>query len=122
MLISKRSRRKSSAFESKFRHGHGIEFPLRQYLRCREELVSLAVQTGLWLTCLVTLIMFGKSLNDLFLDYGAHLSPAYRWLALAFLFLFILSVFRRIYYKVVDMKEIRREMARLKEEFRGTEP
>ena len=101
MLISKRSRRTSRSFESKFRLGSGVEFPLRQYLRCREEIISLVVQTGLWLTFLVTLVLFGRTLNDLFLNHGEHLSPVYRWMALGLLFLFILSVLRRLYYKVM---------------------
>ena len=121
MLISKRSRRKSTTFESKFRQSSGVEFPLRQYLRCREELGSVGVQCGLWLTFTGSLILFGRTLNDLFLNHGAHLSPVYRWAALAVLFVFILSVLRRLYYKVVDIKEILREMARLKEEIRDPE-
>ena len=121
MLISKRSRRKSNAFESKFRQGSGGEFPLRQYLRCREELVSLGVQGGLWLTFTVILILFGRTLDDLFQVHGEHLNPVYHWSALGLLFVFILSVLRRLYYKLLEMKEIRREMASLKKEFRGPE-
>ncbi|MBU8870330.1 MAG: hypothetical protein KOO60_05600 [Gemmatimonadales bacterium] len=121
MLISKRSRRKSILFQSRFQQGSGVEFPLRQYLRCREELVSEGVQGGLWVVFGVTLIFFGRTLNDMFLNHGDHLSPMYRWAALGTLFVFILSVLRRLYYKVVDMKEIRREMERLKMEFRGPE-
>ena len=40
MLISKRSRRKSDVFESRFREAGGADFPLRQYLRCREDFAS----------------------------------------------------------------------------------
>lgn len=121
MLISKRSRRRSETFESKFRQGAGVDFPLRQYLRAREEVVSVVVQAVLLLAFVVTLIVFGRTLNELFLHHGANLNPAFRWLALGALFVFILSVCRRIYYKVVDIKEIRREMAHLKEEFRHDE-
>jgi uncharacterized membrane protein (DUF106 family) len=121
MLISKRSRRQSSTFESKFRTGSGIEFPLRQYLRCREEFISLAFQAALLSAFTFTLILFGGTLNDLFNNHGAHLNPLFRWLAFAVLFVFIVSILRRIYYKVAEMKEIRREMARLKEQFRHPE-
>lgn len=117
MLISKRSRRSSTTFQSKFRQSSGVEFPLRQYLRCREELVSLCVHCVLWIVFTVSLILFGRTLNDLFLNHGDHLNPIYRWMALAILFVFILSVLRRLYYKVMDIKEIRAEMARLKKQF-----
>jgi len=39
-------------------------------------------------------------------------------LALAALFVFIVSVLRRLYIKIATIREIRREMTRLKEEFR----
>ena len=121
MLISKRSRRRSQTFESKFRLGSGVEFPLRQYLRCREEFISLVVQAGLLLVFTGTLILFGRTLNVLFLNHGDHLNPVFRWMGLAALLVFVLSILRRFYYKLVELKEIRREMARLKEQFRHPE-
>lgn len=121
MLISKRSRRRSDTFESKFRTGAGIEFPLRQYLRCREELISLGFQAALLAAFSITLALFGRTLNDLFSNHGSHLNPMFRWVAFAALFVFIISVLRRIYFKVAEMKEIRGEMSRLKEQFRHPE-
>ena len=122
MLISKRSRRKSETFESKFRTGEGVDFPLRQYLRCREEAVSLVVQAILFLVFAVTLSLFGRTLNALFRTHGADLNPIFRWVALGALFLFIVSVLRRLYNKVIEIREVRREMTRLQEEFRQSEP
>ena len=121
MLISKRSRSKSDAFESRFKTGEGVEFPLRQYLRCREELVSLAVQAVLLVVFAVTLTLFGRTLNGLFITHGADLKPVFRWLALGALFVFIVSVLRRLYNKIMEMREVRGEMTRLKEEFRQSE-
>lgn len=122
MLISKKSRRKSDTFESRFRTGEGADFPLRQYLRCREELIAQFVQGLLLLVFAVTLALFARPLNALFERHGADLSPLWRWMALGALFLFIVSVLRRLYGRVTEIREIRREMARLKDEFSSSEP
>ncbi len=122
MLISKRSRRRSEMFESRFRSAEGSDFPVRQYLRCREEIASEAVQAALMLVFAVTLALFGRPLWTLFERHGANLSPLYKWMALAALFVFIVSVLRRLYIKIMIIREIRREMTRLQEEFRHSEP
>ncbi len=119
MLISKRSRRKSEVFSSRFRDGSGAGFPLRQYLRCREDFTSGLVHTLLTVAFIVTLIVFGRTLGHLFDSHGEHLSPWYKWAAMGLMGLFVLSVLRRLYYKVMELKEIRQEMARLQSVFRG---
>ena len=118
MLISKRSRRKSTVFESRFRAGPGTDFPLRQYLRCREDFSSGLVHTLLIVAFIVTLVVFARSLGLLFDSQGAHLNPWYKRGALVLMGLFVLSVLRRLYYKVMELREIRREMAQLKSVFR----
>ena len=118
MLISKRSRRKSELFESRFRDGRGGDFPVRQYLRCREDFTSGLVHILLYGVFAVTLVMFTFTLNDMFNAHGAHLNPWFRRAALFLMALFVLSVLRRLYYKVMELKEIRAEMRRLKGEFR----
>ena len=65
MLISKRSPRNRGAFESRFTRGSS-EFPLRQYLACREELVSSIVHLILLLAFLGTLVYFGFTLHRVF--------------------------------------------------------
>lgn len=121
MLILKRSRRKSDAFESRFRDGRGADFPLRQYLRCREDFSSGIVHALLTVAFMVTLMAFSRTLAHLFDSHGAHLTPWYKWLTLGLMGLFVLSVMRRLYYKVMELKEIRREMAHLKSVFRAQE-
>ncbi len=118
MLISKRSRRKSTLFESQFRNGEGGDFPLRQYLRCKEEFSGGLVHLVLLGAFFVTLIGFGNTLNNLFLRHGPEASPSYRWLALGVLLIFVLSVLRRVIHKVLDLRDVRREMAFLKDEMR----
>jgi hypothetical protein len=118
MLISKRSRRKTDAFESRFRGGDAGDFPLRQYLRCRDDFSSGLVHAGLTLVFAVTLVAFGRTLDNLFDSHGTQLNPWLRRMALLMVGLFVLSVLRRLYYKVRELAEIRREMARLQSVFR----
>jgi hypothetical protein len=121
MLISKRSRRKSDRFDSRFRDGSAADFPLRQYLRCREDFTSGLVHLVLLGAFVVTLVVFGKAVNGLFDQHGGDLNPWFRRGALLLMGLFVLSVLRRLYYKVVELKEIRSEMAELQAEFRHRE-
>ena len=121
MLISKRSRRKSTMFDSRFRSGEGTDFPLRQYMRCKEELSGGLVHMVLLLAFFLTLLGFGKTLNTLFVNHGADISSAYRWMAMGMLGLFLLSVLRRLFHKILDLRDIRREMALLKVEMGRSE-
>jgi len=119
MLISKRSRKKSEMFDSRFRDGSGGDFPLRQYLRCREDFSSGLLHTLLYIAFVVTLVLFTRAILHLFTSHGADLSPWFRRGAVIMMGLFILSVLRRLYYKVVDLREIRVEMGHLKNEFQN---
>jgi len=118
MLISRRSRRKSELFDSKFRDGSGGDFPVRQYLRCREDFTSGLVHILIYVAFAVTLVMFTFTLDDLFTAHGAHLNPWFRRGALVLMALFVLSILRRLYYKVMELRDIRTEMHRLKSDFR----
>lgn len=120
MLISKRSRRRSTLFDSRFRSGEGTDFPLRQLMRGKEEFSGGLVHMVLLGAFLVTLVGFGKAVNSLFNNHGADLNPAYRWLALGMLLLFILSVLRRFIHKILDLRDVRREMALIREEMRNS--
>jgi len=119
MLISKRSRRKSTQFDSRFRDGGGGGFPLRQYLRCKEDFLSGIVHLGLLCVFIVTLFFFGRTLDQLFRNHGQDLSPWFHRVALATMAVFVLSVLRRLYYKVLELREIRREIRLLKNEIAG---
>ena len=93
---------------------------MRQYLRCKEEFTGGVVHLLVQALFAAMLVLFGRTLNNLFLRHGADLNPAYRWLALALLGIFILSVLRRLYYKVKELRDLRREMALLDREMRGS--
>jgi len=121
MLISKRSRRKSNLFDSRFRTGEGSDFPLRQFMRCKEEFSGGLVHLVLLGAFFGTLLGFGKTLNSLFIKHGADLNPAFRWIALGLLLFFLLSVLRRLFHKILDLRDIRREMSILKNEMGSSE-
>lgn len=119
MVFAKKSRRSSSLFDSRFKDGRGGDFPLRQFLRCKEEFSGGLVHILLMSAFIITLGFFGRTLNNVFSAHGADLNPTYRFVALGLLILFILSVVRRLYYKVLEMRDLRGEMSRLKEEMRN---
>ena len=122
MLISKRSRRKSELFNSRFTDGRGADFPVRQYLRCREDFTSGLVHILLYIAFAVTLVVFTFTLDDLFSVHGSQLNPWFRRGTLFLMGLFVLSVLRRLYYKVMELRDIRSEMQNLKSEFRQRDP
>jgi ABC-type nickel/cobalt efflux system permease component RcnA len=105
-------------FESRFRDGGAIDFPVRQYLRCREDLLSSFVHALLLAAFLVTLVFFGRTLGRLFDVHGADLSPWFRRGALALLGLFCLTILWRLIAKIAMIRGIRREMVELKATFR----
>jgi uncharacterized protein YhhL (DUF1145 family) len=119
MLISKRSPRKSEQFGSRFKDGSAADFPLRQYMRCREDFTSGLVHIVLYVAFVVTLVMFTISIGDLFEAHGENLNPWISRAAVVLMGVFILSVLRRLYYKVVELRQIRVEMALLKGDFRS---
>jgi hypothetical protein len=121
MMFEKRSRRPSTMFDSRFRDGSGGDFPLRQFMRCKEEFSGGVVHLFLLVAFIFTLGLFTRTVDNLFSAHGEDLNPLYRWLALGLLVIFTLSVVRRLYYKVLELREIRREMGRLREEMRQPE-
>ena len=121
MLISKRSRRKSDQFRSRFRDGSAGDFPLRQFLRCREDFTSGIVHALVLVAFVVTLVVFTRTVSGLFEAHGADLNPWYHRGALFLMGLFVLSVLRRLYYKVMELREIRAEMRLLETEFQAQE-
>ena len=114
MLISKRSRKRSDLFESRFRNGQVGDFPLRQYLRCREDFGTGILHAVLIVVFIITLLGFSRTLGHLFDSHGADLKPWYKWGTLSLMGLFVLSVLRRLYYKLLELKEIRMAMVHYK--------
>ncbi len=118
MLISKKSPRTSTRFASRFGVGAPGEFPLRQYLRLREDLALGMLQATLLAIFLALILVFGRAFDGLFRSHGAGLNPVYRMAIWVLVAIFALSVMRRLYYKLVGLREIRREMQTLRATFR----
>ncbi|MBK7188286.1 MAG: hypothetical protein IPH86_06280 [bacterium] len=118
MLISKRSPRTSERFPGRFGDGAPGDFPLRQYLRLREDLSVRTVHAALTAMLFILIIVFGKTFDGLFRIHGAGLNPWYRRGVGVLVVIFALSVSRRLYYKLMEMRQIRREMSELRAGFR----
>lgn len=121
MLITKRSPRKSEVFTSRFQDGSGSSFPLRQYLRCREDFSAGIVHLVLQGVFVLALVAFARTVDHLFDSHGAHLAAWYRVGALGVLGLGVLGALYRLVRRVADLKDLRAEMARSLAEFRNTE-
>ena len=105
-------------FKSQFRDGSAIDFPLRHYLRCREDFFSGIIHFILQIVFLVVVVLFGKTFNSLFINHGADLNPWYRIISLVLLGFFALLVLRRVVYKGLELRELKMEMSELKAQFR----
>ena len=113
MLILKRSPRNKGTFTSRFVKGTS-DFPLRQYLACREEVAGAVIQIVLLLAFAVSLAAFGFTLHRVFLVHGTDLPAWYELVALGGVAGMLVLAFRRIYRKIVEVRGIRAEMAAFK--------
>lgn len=119
MLISRKYRRSDDPFQSRFRTGEGVQFPLRQYLRCREDLFSGSVHFLLLIAFTIAMVVFARTVDQLFAVHGAELNPWYRRGALLLMILLLLSLLHRIGRKFAFLRETRAEMRVLREQFRS---
>jgi hypothetical protein len=119
MLISRKSPRNSDAFQSRFRSGEGVQFPLRQYLRCREDLFSSAIHLLLLVVFTVAMVIFARTVDQIFVVHGAELNPWYRRIALLSLVFVVMSLLRRIVRKFNYLRETRAEMRGLRAQFQS---
>ncbi|MFH2050952.1 MAG: hypothetical protein ABIK96_00630 [bacterium] len=119
MPITKKSRRRSDLFESRFRDGSSVNFPLRQYLRCREDFTSGLVHLVLLAVFCLTLVGFGRTINHLFQVHGSDLHWIYRVSVLVVIAVAVLGVIRRIWMKIQNLRELRKAMAGFRSDFRN---
>jgi hypothetical protein len=112
MLITRKSRRRSKRFHSRFDQD-SPDFPLRQYYRCREDMISSLVMAVLLAGFVVVLFILGHVLWQVFAVHGRHLNPLYRVLVFGGLFIVILIVVRRLWLRLQNAREARAEMHEL---------
>ncbi len=112
MLISKRSRKTEtddSRFRSRFRDAE-VNFPLRQYMRCRDAFAQRIIHSVILTGIVVALMLFGRTLHHLFERHGMHLNPWYERFCLLALALVCLVILRRIWGHLGSLPELRRDM------------
>lgn len=96
----------------------GGDFPLRRYLRRREELTAGAAHALLLAALAVLVLWLGGAVDALCRGPGGRTAGWVRpavWVVTAIL---ALSVGRRLYYKLMELRQIRREMTALRAAFR----
>ena len=124
MLITRKSRRSSddSPYRSRFRDPGSGAFSLRQYLRCREEVVQRIVITAVQACFAVLLVLFGRTLHRMFASHGEGVPGWVELVALALVLIFVLLLVVRIVRNIRGIGELRTEMARLRRHADGLDP
>ena len=118
MLISKRSPRRSDRFPSRLGDGGPGGLPLGQYLHLRETLGACAVHVVLLATLVVLLACLAVSSDTMLRALRPGSGSWLRLLSGVLMLIFTLSAGRRLYYKVVEMRQIWRRMSGLRNSFR----
>lgn len=101
-------------FRSRFKHSPEV-FPLRQYLRCRDEFVHRMIHTGVLILFTVLQLVFLRTLHRFFARHGAHLPfwvEGTCWVAIAVI---VGLTLRRIIRNIKESRELRAEMAKWKD-------
>jgi hypothetical protein len=114
MLISRKSRRRSDRFQSRFAEG-SPKFFVRQYMRCREDFFTGILQVVVLAAIMVAIFVLAVTLWQVFRTHGQDVSP---WTARAIPvgvaglgLLLLMRVIRRLR----QLKEIRQEMRQLRQ-------
>jgi len=124
MPTSKTSRtnRPDHAFRSRFNQAEDL-FPLRQYLRIRDELIQRSVTSLILLGFSVALILFGRSMHNMIARHGNGgadwLEPAGWALVIISLLLTLRRIWRNVQTILVlrlEMKQYKRDVDQLKSE------
>ncbi len=120
MLISKKSPRPSERFFTGPGNGNPGDFPLRRYMRLREDFGTGAAHASLTILLIVLVVALGRVVGIVFARHGKGLTPWYGrcvWMLIA---IFTLSAGRVLYYKLRELRRIRREMSQLRATFRNS--
>lgn len=118
MLISKRSRRARDRVFAGPGAGDPGDFPLRRYMRLREDFGAGAAHAALLGLLVVFVLALGRNAGVAFRAHGKLLNPWYGRVLWMLITIFTLSVGRLLYYKCMGLRRIRREMAALRASFR----
>ncbi len=124
MLITRKSHRPSDGtpYRSRFRAPDSGAFALRQYLRCREEFYQRIVVACVQAVFVVLLLMFGRTLHQMFEIHGKGLPLWVEIICQGLLLLFALLFVRRIVNNVRGLRSLRGEMSRLRRDVDRPDP
>lgn len=120
MLISKKSPRPNDRYFTGPGSGHPGDFPLRRYMRLREDLGAGAAHVILTILLIILVVALGRVAGAVFARHGKSLAPWYGrgvWMLIA---IFTLSAGRVLYYRLRALRRIRREMSQLRAKFRDS--
>lgn len=122
MRISRNSRTtgRDHPFRSRFEGGDADLFPLRQYLRCREEFVQRIIVSVVQAGFMVALVLLARTIHMAFEKHGGGAPGWVEPLSLAGVGLMAVLVVRRLVTNVRQAMELRQDMKRLKLEFEGS--
>ena len=123
MLIMKKLRKNkssSTAYKSRF-SGDAGAFPLRQYLRAKDELVSRSVLAVIFAGFGIALLIFSKTVFFLISRHGQHLHNSTKWFASGFVLILVVVALYRCYRCVVEVIKIRQDIKCYKEQIAQTE-
>ncbi len=118
MLITRRSRRTRQGdhpFRPRF-DGDSDAFILRQYLRCREEIVRLGITLVLQAGLLVAFALFARTMHQLFQVHGQRLAGWVEPAVLGFIAVAILLAARRLWRLIGELREARQDLRRYRRE------
>lgn len=99
-----------SGYRSRFKHSPEV-FPLRQYLRCRDEFVHRMILTAVLVFFVVLQLVFARTLLRLFARHGENVAAWIEWLSLGVVFIAVGFTIRRIVRNIKESRELRTEMA-----------
>lgn len=110
MRISRKSPKRSDAFQSRFLEAGKDAAPIRKARRLREHLAGQIIQAVLQSGFAVALLLFGRAVFNLFERHGADLNPWYLRLSLAAVLVCFVLVVRRLWARIVEIRESREDL------------
>lgn len=118
MLITKKLRKNkssSTAYKSRF-SGDAGSFPLRQYMRAKDELVSRTIMAVIFAAFAIALSIFSKTVFFLISRHGQNLHNLTKWFAACFILILVVVALYRCYRCIGEIITIRKDIKCYKEQ------
>ncbi|MCP4145082.1 MAG: hypothetical protein GY752_07325 [bacterium] len=116
----RKSKSSSTAYKSRF-SGDAGAFPLRQYLRAKDELISRSIFAVIFAGFAIALLVFSKTVFFLISRHGQHLHNSTKWLAAGFVLILVVVSLYRCYRCVGEVITIRQDIKCYKEQIAQSE-